>query len=864
MVVSSFFCSGSIEDVHSQLKRIIQITNIYRWIIDAYVSDFFVKRHWDGLPRSWREFLTSLTPPVMVSLLDPAATSACFRSVRPLSLMAFQICVSTLSLKNTPVDLDEASVCESLLSTFQQSLQVAKQGQTTQQQETRSKEQAAKNQSIKMEAGEESGPPSSNISFSALQELRLSETLKPAHQLEALQFHTSKDETKYLNVLFPTEVHQYSVQREKPSNMSVNTQCDKERDLLQISNQNPNISNQKEKTQTEATPQSKLVSQLCVKSCSASSHSNIKLSDTSCREIQENEGKMSISPVSADTCRTVLLNCGTANEGDSESKMADSKSNSWDASKTYGAAAMKNGQCMAMEHIFRKHVKPKKQHEIQRLSKVISLLCDHCNSSQVIDVGAGLGHLSRLLTFAYNVKVTTVEAAACHAPKAVKFDHETKTDMKKAVLRERQHQSEDAAEVRNNDWSPDLSLPNHVVSTISASMSTEDFLTLITRRKEKQNSLTHQNVRSDNSRPGFKDGRCHQGFVDESRLVPGMKITRSTEPVLGLNTKCLEECPVTVDVKTGATDAQTLSSLSKHDFAVKTKSETKKGFVDLGHPCCNNSAECVVEQCQGETTGKHEKIEREPLSNSADPRPDVKRANMTQSRLETGDDSRERFVLASLHACGDLTPTLLRVFVDSESAAGLASVGCCYMKLSTRSGVDDAVCDEIGYPMSEFVGSLPGHQLSFAARELACHFIGCYCQRLRDNSDHLKIHGYRAAVQLIILGMRPDFRHGEARCTVKNATQMKFEKYAECISDKVGLGHDIPDDLLKRAQSCVTHWKDVVAFYVIRLSLAPLIETLILLDRMVYLYEKGISSTLVPIFEPRLSPRNYVLLASKL
>lgn len=32
----------------------------------------------------------------------------------------------------------------------------------------------------------------------------------------------------------------------------------------------------------------------------------------------------------------------------------------------------KNGQLMEMKHIFRKHVKPKKQHEIQNLSKVSS------------------------------------------------------------------------------------------------------------------------------------------------------------------------------------------------------------------------------------------------------------------------------------------------------------------------------------------------------------------------------------------------------------------------------------------------------------------------------------------------------------
>jgi len=39
-----------------------------------------------------------------------------------------------------------------------------------------------------------------------------------------------------------------------------------------------------------------------------------------------------------------------------------------------------------------------------------------------VDIGAGQGHLSRLLALGHGFKVTTVEAAGCHAPKAIKFD----------------------------------------------------------------------------------------------------------------------------------------------------------------------------------------------------------------------------------------------------------------------------------------------------------------------------------------------------------------------------------------------------------------------------------------------------------
>ena len=58
-------------------------------------------------------------------------------------------------------------------------------------------------------------------------------------------------------------------------------------------------------------------------------------------------------------------------------------------------------------------------------------------------------------------------------------------------------------------------------------------------------------------------------------------------------------------------------------------------------------------------------------------------------------------------------------------------------------------------------------------------------------------------------------------------------------------------------------WWRVVAFYTLRLLFGPLLETVLLLDRGLYLLEQGLDSLLVPIFDPRLSPRNFVLLSHK-
>ena len=83
-----------------------------------------------------------------------------------------------------------------------------------------------------------------------------------------------------------------------------------------------------------------------------------------------------------------------------------------------------------------------------------------------------------------------------------------------------------------------------------------------------------------------------------------------------------------------------------------------------------------------------------------------------------------RFILVGLHTCGDLAPTILRAFTQSGCVVGVASVGCCYMKLTDEgSGV-------LGYPMSE-CGRRLGCGLSYEAREVACHSNEMYREKLQ-------------------------------------------------------------------------------------------------------------------------------------
>lgn len=118
-------------------------------------------------------------------------------------------------------------------------------------------------------------------------------------------------------------------------------------------------------------------------------------------------------------------------------------------------------------------------------------------------------------------------------------------------------------------------------------------------------------------------------------------------------------------------------------------------------------------------------------------------------------------LLTGLHACGDLSVALLRHFALCPHVVGITSVACCYMKLS----VGEAAASSgpflspgplgHGYPLSAWVSGLPGHQLSYKAREGACHAIEGYVLRLASESATLRTHCFRAMLETVIRAADP-------------------------------------------------------------------------------------------------------------
>uniref|UniRef100_A0A8C0JVN2 Methyltransferase like 25B n=2 Tax=Canis lupus TaxID=9612 RepID=A0A8C0JVN2_CANLU len=218
--------------------------------------------------------------------------------------------------------------------------------------------------------------------------------------------------------------------------------------------------------------------------------------------------------------------------------------------------------------------------------------------------------------------------------------------------------------------------------------------------------------------------------------------------------------------------------------------------------------------------------------------------------LDTSPQSRARLLLTGLHACGDLSVTLLRHFSCPQVVA-LASVGCCYMKLS----------DPGGYPLSQWVAGLPGHELPYRLREGACHALEEYAERLQKSGPGLRTHCYRAALETVIRGAQPELRRPGVQ-GIPRVHELKIEEYVRRGLRRVGLDPQLPLNLAA-LQAHQAQENRVVAFFSLALLLAPLVETLILLDRLLYVQEQGFYAELLPIFSPALSPRNLVLVATK-
>ncbi|EEF32432.1 protein with unknown function [Ricinus communis] len=117
-------------------------------------------------------------------------------------------------------------------------------------------------------------------------------------------------------------------------------------------------------------------------------------------------------------------------------------------------------------------------------------------------------------------------------------------------------------------------------------------------------------------------------------------------------------------------------------------------------------------------------------------------------------DDKTSFVLAGLHACGDLSVTMLKTFLECKEVKAVVSIGCCYNLLSEECL--DAADSHCGFPMSSGVKSA-GISLGKNSRDLACQSADRWRSLDKDvGLQNFELHAFRAVFQMVLCRYYPD------------------------------------------------------------------------------------------------------------
>ncbi|KAI7871594.1 methyltransferase domain-containing protein [Spinellus fusiger] len=227
------------------------------------------------------------------------------------------------------------------------------------------------------------------------------------------------------------------------------------------------------------------------------------------------------------------------------------------------------------------------------------------------------------------------------------------------------------------------------------------------------------------------------------------------------------------------------------------------------------------------------------------------------------------WLVCGLHACGDLTSLTLRLFSESKEMKCLVNVGCCYHFLTETETIST------GFPMSQGLRS-KGYRLGSTACMLACQAPSRWQEKEEESLNAFKHHFFRALLQFIMVekGLALASSPPIIGRLNKKKDFVSFGVYVKAALKRLNISQDAIS--LDEAEEYYSNYKhkqmdrQISILWTLRALLAPVVESIILLDRWLYLKESIKDSKnpskgawLWPLFDTIASPRNMVLVAIK-
>ncbi|XP_069048334.1 probable methyltransferase-like protein 25 isoform X2 [Lepisosteus oculatus] len=429
----------------------------------------------------------------------------------------------------------------------------------------------------------------------------------------------------------------------------------------------------------------------------------------------------------------------------------------------------------------------KKSHEVQVMSEVIAGLARYCRVCQVIDIGSGKGYLCSFLSMQYGLKVYGIDSS--------------NTNTHGAQERNRKLKKYSKTYQRHSRTSPQRQ---------------------VSKREEKKQT---QEENDSTSNPRLKNNKEMEELTSLLEMATLDKPATSFKPSEGV---LKDETETNADTLFDTINPEYLESANSFLGVLSPE------IVELPSPRIPPSELSNDEK----ERRKHENLKKKAKSRSDYSLYSPLTSFVTaETELRDIIEDMEDSVMVGLHTCGDLAPSMLRMFVSKSELKAVCSVGCCYHLLSeefdcARQENPDTVW---GFPLSQYMRQR-GWYCGRNARMSACLAL----ERVAVGQG-LPIESlfYRAVLHVILRDHYGAIKSEKRVGNVYSKTT-SFVDYIKKALKKLDLDESkLSDSLIQDYyETFKPRMKEMEAFNMLKVALAPCIEGLILLDRLCYLKEQ--------------------------
>ncbi|XP_058424694.1 probable methyltransferase-like protein 25 [Diceros bicornis minor] len=447
----------------------------------------------------------------------------------------------------------------------------------------------------------------------------------------------------------------------------------------------------------------------------------------------------------------------------------------------------------------------KKSHEVEAMSELISSVADHCGIKQVIDLGSGKGYLSSFLSLKYGLKVYGIDSSSTNTHGAEERNRKLKKHWKVYHTR---------SKLDVNGLALKMAKERKVQDGIDYKADTEGVC---------------------NSGPANQEEMSTSDFLPD---FSGSVISNIRKQMENLQVYSHREENLCFDNAFSLIDLLPINAIeptSSSQIPKRKMSEAKR------------------ERRKTTSKSKESNIYL-PLTSFI----------TADSELNDIIKDLEDCLMVGLHTCGDLAPNTLRIFTSKSEIKGVCSVGCCYHLLSEEFENPHKECTQQkwGFPMCHYLKE-ERWCCGRNARMSACLALERVAVGQGLPTESLF---YRAVLQDIIKDC-----YGITKCDGHvgkiYSKSSSFLDYVRKSLKKLGLDESkLPEEIIMDYyEKYKPRMNELEAFNMLKVVLAPCIETLILLDRLCYLKEQEdiAWSALVKLFDPVKSPRCYAVIALK-